>query len=85
MRVPWYRCRHNPTVATSIPDATAQAIGETGAWYQTERPKYTHQQFAAEFECDFVGSGLAIFPLEHLDVAAQGAVGKQSRLQGTNT
>ena len=82
MVVPWYRCpAYNPD-GHGLPDTEARAVGEAGAWYKTERPKYTHQQFAAEFDCDFVGSGLAIFPLEHLDAAAQGAVGKQEPIAG---
>jgi len=77
MFVPWYRCpAYNPD-GYELPDAEARAVGEAGTWYQTERPKYTHQQWAAEFECDFVGSGLAIFPLDQLNAAARGALGEQ--------
>lgn len=82
MAVPWYRCpAYNPH-GYALPDAEARALGEAGSWYQTERPNYTHQQFAAEFDCDFVGSGLAIFPLEQLNRAMQGAVGEQAPLPG---
>jgi hypothetical protein len=51
-------------------------------WYQTERPKYTHQQWASEFDCDFVGSGLAIFPLELLDAATRGRMGRAGAGKG---
>lgn len=81
MFVPWYRCpAYNEGHA--LPEAEARAAGESGAWYRIERPKYTHQQWAAEFEGDFVGSGLAIFPLDQLDAAARGAVGNQPPQSG---
>ena len=38
------------------------------AWYERERPKYTAEQWASEFECDFVTSGGAAF--DPLDVDA---------------
>jgi hypothetical protein len=63
MRVPWYRCpAYNPKGADpAIADDVSRDRGIEGRWYQTERPKYTAQQWAAEFECDFVGSGAAVF------------------------
>ncbi len=81
--VPWYRCpAYNPAGYAIEENAEARALGEAGAWYQVERPKYTHQQFAAEFDCDFVGSGLAIFPLEQLDAATRGAWGERAPEKG---
>ena len=78
MVVPWYRCpAYNPD-GYALLDADARTAGERGAWYLTERPKYTHQQWASEFECDFVGSGLGIFPLEHLDAAQRDAWGERA-------
>ena len=84
MRVPWYRCKaYNPAGCDpSIPDATAQAIGEAGAWFASERPKYTAQQWAAEFECDFVGSGVAVFQTADIERATDGAWGERPPERG---
>jgi hypothetical protein len=37
-------------------------------WFNRERPKYTAQQWASEFDCDFIASGQSVF--EAADVAA---------------
>ena len=82
MVVPWYRCpAYNPD-GHSLPDTEARAVGEAGAWYQTERPKYTHQQWAAEFECDFVGSGVAVFQTADIERATDGAWGERPPERG---
>lgn len=52
MVCPWWQC---PAYWT----ADEQAAGipkEQAAWYLTERPKYTDQQWASEYDCDFVVS-----------------------------
>jgi hypothetical protein len=86
MTVPWYRCpAYNPAGHALEDMEEARALGEAGVWYQTERPKYTHQQFAAEFDCDFVGSGLAIFQLDLLDAATRGAWGERAPERATST
>ncbi len=78
MRVPWYRCpAYNPAGADpTLDDATAQTIGKDGTWFLSERPKYTAQQWAAEFECDFVGSGVAVFQATDVERATEGAWGE---------
>lgn len=77
MRVPWYRClAYNPLGADpAFDDAQSRAIGEAGSWFASERPKYTAQQWAAEFECDFVGSGVAVFQPIDVERATVGAWG----------
>lgn len=52
------------------------------AWYAQERPKYTAQQWASEFECDFVASGAAVFGAADLDRCADGWRGLQPPLSG---
>jgi hypothetical protein len=47
------------------------------AWYDRERPKYTAQQWASEYECDFVASGQAVFNNADLDVCGDGWEGLQ--------
>jgi hypothetical protein len=76
--VPWFEC---PAYWTDA----ERALGvpkEQSLWFLKERPKYTGQQWASEFDCDFVGSGDAVFRIPDLDEAAVGAVGEQEPLAG---
>lgn len=68
---PWYHC---PMYWTDEEQA-AGVPKEQAAWYLRERPKYTAQQWAAEYECDFVGSGEAVFNGDAIERATQGAWG----------
>ncbi len=78
MAVPWHHC---PAYYTE--DERARGVPlDQAAWYQQERPKYTAQQWAAEFECDFVGSGAVIFDEAALKRAEVGAVGDQDARPG---
>jgi hypothetical protein len=78
MSEPWHHC---PAYYT--PEEQAAGIPkEQAAWYLQERPKYTAQQWAAEYEVDFVGSGAAVFTTEAIDRAERGAVGEQPPIQG---
>lgn len=47
------------------------------AWYERERPKYTAQQWASEYECDFVASGQAVFRATDIEACAAGWKGLQ--------
>jgi hypothetical protein len=69
---PWHHC---PRYYTQE-EAVAGLPHEQSAWYQTERPKYTAQQWASEFECDFIMSGLAVFNEQDISNATQGATGE---------
>jgi hypothetical protein len=76
--VPWHHC---PAYYTA--EERTSGIGPEGAaWYERERPKYTMQQWAAEYECDFVGSGAAVFGMEHVDAAQEGAWGEREPEEG---
>lgn len=75
---PWHHC---PAYWTDD-ERAAGVPKEDAAWYRKERPKYTMQQWAAEYECDFVGSGEAVFSAEAIDAAAVGAVGDQAPIDG---
>jgi hypothetical protein len=75
---PWHHC---PRYYTPEEQA-ADVPHEQAAWYLEERPKYTSQQWAAEFECDFVMSGLAVFNEEGIVNATHGAVGEQPFYSG---
>lgn len=73
MTVPWYQC---PAYYTDSERAAGLAPDQS-AWYQKERPNYTAQQWAAEYECDFVGSGVTVFDQGAIERAEQGAIGMQ--------
>lgn len=76
--VPWYEC---PAYWTE----TEQALGiprEQAAWYLRERPKYTAQQWASEYECDFVGSGDNVFTQNDIDATEVGAWGDTPPIPG---
>lgn len=73
LTVPWWQC---PAYYTETEQATG-VPKEQSAWYVRERPKYTAQQWAAEYECDFVGSGVVVFAQDAINAAEVGAVGEQ--------
>lgn len=78
LAIPWHRC---PAYYT--PDEQAAGMPkEQAAWYRSERPKFTAQQWAAEYDCDFGGSGQAVFSPASLDRAEQGAWGEQEPREG---
>lgn len=78
MAEPWHHC---PAYYTDA-ERAAGIPKEQARWYLQERPKYTHQQWAAEYECDFVGSGASVFTTEAIDRAERGAIGEQSPQPG---
>ena len=75
---PWHHC---PMYWTDAEQA-AGVPKEQSAWYLKERPKYTAQQWAAEYECDFIGSGEAVFSAEAIGMARAGAMGDQPPVDG---
>lgn len=78
MKEPWHHC---PAYYTAV-ERAAGIPKEQAAWYLRERPKYSAQQWAAEYECDFVGSGQAVFAAEVIDRAEVGAIGEQAPIPG---
>jgi len=70
---PWHHC----PMYWTYEEQAAGVPKEESAWYLRERPKYTAQQWAAEYECDFVGSGEAVFNGDAIERATQGAWGEQ--------
>lgn len=71
MLVPWHHC---PAYYTDSERAAGLAPDQS-AWYLKNRPDYTAQQWAAEYECDFVGSGVTVFSPLIIDQAEDGAWG----------
>lgn len=64
--VPWHHC---PAYYTDA-ERRAGIAPEQSAWYVKERPNHASQAWAAEYECDFAGSGLTLFSLEDIGRAA---------------
>lgn len=52
------------------------------AWYARERPNYTAEQWATEYDCDFVASGLAVFNPGDIEACADGWTGLQPPIEG---
>jgi hypothetical protein len=71
LSVPWHHC---PAYYTAE-ERAAGVPPEQSAWYLSQRPNYTTQQWASEFDCDFVGSGEAVFSSSAIEGAEHGAVG----------
>ncbi len=78
MVVPWHHC---PAYYTDAERAAGVAI-EQAAWYKKERPNYTAQQWGAEYDCDFVGSGVTVFDPESIARAEVDAWGDRPPERG---
>jgi hypothetical protein len=75
---PWHHC---PAYYTDA-ERAAGVPPEESAWYQKEHHKYTLQAWAAEYDCDFSGSGDGLFSVADLDRAEVDAVGEQAPIEG---
>jgi hypothetical protein len=81
--VPWWRCpAYNPEGWDDAAALTAREIGERGAWFREQRPKFTTQNWAQEYDCDFVESGQACFQAGDIERAQQLATGLREYRQG---
>lgn len=78
--VPWHEC---PAYYTDA-ERAAGIPPEQSTWYLRERPKYTARAWASEYECDFVGSGDAVFKTEDIDAAEDGATGAHEAVLGND-
>lgn len=76
--LPWRECPAYYTDAERARNMPA----ERAAWYCKERPNYTVQQWAAEYDCDFGGSGQMVFAPRIIDQAEQGAWGEREPQDG---
>jgi hypothetical protein len=58
----WSECpEYNPEGFLLSDPEQRRRVGEQGAWYQEQRPRFTEEQWAQEYECDFVGSGTLVY------------------------
>jgi hypothetical protein len=76
--VPWHQC---PAYYTPS-ERAAGVPPEQSAWYVQERPAFPSQAWAAEYECDFSGSGAAVFDAASIDACELGAWGERPAERG---
>lgn len=61
-RVHWSDCPdYNPDGWTITDLEERRRVGEQGEWYRRERPRFTDEQWAQEYECDFTGSSALVY------------------------
>ncbi|MFB3883125.1 MAG: terminase large subunit domain-containing protein [Armatimonadota bacterium] len=61
-RIHWSDCPEYNPEGWMVEDPEARRlIGERGAWYQAQRQRFTNEQWAQEYECDFIGSGSLVY------------------------
>ena len=70
-RVHWSECpEYNPEGWRVEDPEERRRLGEQGAWYRSQRVRFTEAQWAQEYECDFVGSQSLVYrefdPAEHV-------------------
>lgn len=62
LRIHWSECpEYNPEGFPIDDPDERRRVGEAGAWYQAQRRRFTEDQWAQEYECDFVGSGSLVY------------------------
>jgi len=62
VRIHWSDCpEYNPRGFQLADPEERREVGERGQWYRRERPRFTDEQWAQEYECDFVGSAALVY------------------------
>jgi len=62
IRIHWSDCpEYNPEGWHLEDPEERRRVGEQSKWYQRERPRFSDEQWAHEFDCDFVGSGSLVY------------------------
>ena len=61
-RIHWAECpEYNPEGFHLVDPEARRRLGEHGQWYRSQRPRFTDEQWAQEYECDFVGSSALVY------------------------
>jgi len=61
-RIHWADCpEYNPQGFLIQDPEERRRVGEQAAWYRAQRPRFTDDQWAQEYECDFVGSAALVY------------------------
>jgi len=62
VRLHWSDCpEYNPVGFECKDPEERRQFGEMDCWYQRERPRFTDEQWAQEYECDFIGSSALVY------------------------
>jgi len=62
VRVHWSDCpEYNPKGHRLEDPEERRRVGEAGEWYREQRGRFTDEQWAEEYECDFIGSGSLVY------------------------
>ncbi len=61
-RIHWSECpEYNPEGFQIEDPEERRQVGEAGRWYLEQRRRFTDDQWAQEYECDFVASGSLVY------------------------
>ncbi len=61
-RVHWSQCpEYNPDGYMLDDPEERERVGRAGGWYLSQRRRFTDEQWAQEYECDFIGSGSLVY------------------------
>ena len=61
-RIHWSDCPEYNLQGWRLPHPEARRrLGEQGEWYRHHRPRFTDEQWAQEYECDFTGSAALVY------------------------
>jgi len=61
-RVHWSDCpEYNPEGHSLQDPEERRRVGERGKWYRRNRSRFTDEQWAQEYECDFTGSSALVY------------------------
>jgi len=61
-RIHWAECPEYNSDGYHLEDpAERRRVGEQGAWYRAQQARFTDEQWAQEYECDFVGSTALVY------------------------
>ncbi len=62
LRIHWSDCpEYNPEGFRIGDPELRRRVGEKGSWYRTQRLRFTDDQWAQEYECDFAGSASLVY------------------------
>ena len=62
VRIHWSDCpEYNPRGYQLDDLEERRRVGEQAAWYRAQRPRFTDDQWAQEYECDFAGSAALVY------------------------
>lgn len=61
-RIHWSECpEYNPEGWQLADPEARRRVGEQGEWYRRNRPRFSDEQWAQEYECDFTGSAALVY------------------------